>query len=138
MVARLAQPTDAAELASLNRDFNDSAISAQQISDYLADCPEDEKTVVAEVDGEIVGLGCLQIHHSWCYPEPWAELTELFVRPDYRRRGLGQSVIRVLESLAADAGATEITLLTNKANSAGQSLYRKCGYAEVAESVFRK
>jgi ribosomal protein S18 acetylase RimI-like enzyme len=137
-VVRPAQHTDAAQLALLNREFNDSDVTARQIADYLADCPSHEHTVVAEVDGRLAGFGCVQIYRSWCYPEPWAELTELYVAPGHRRGGLGRAIVRFAEALAKDAGATEIVLLTGKQNTAGQSQYRSMGYVERAELAFRK
>jgi ribosomal protein S18 acetylase RimI-like enzyme len=138
MILRIAQHTDAAQLSELNREFNDSSANAEQIADYLKGCPDNEKTVVAELDGKLVGFGCLQIYRSWCYPEPWAELTEMFVAPEFQRRGFGQAIALFIEQVANDAGATEIVLLTGKRNVAGQSLYRKCGYTEQARCSFHK
>ena len=138
MIVRAAQRSDAEQLALLNREFNDSAVSAAQIADHLAHCPEREKTVVAEIDGKVVGFGCLQIYRSWCYSECWAELTEMFVAPEFQRKGLGQAIVQYIEQLAEDAGATEIVLLTNRRNVAGQALYRKCGYIEQARCQFSK
>lgn len=43
-----------------------------------------------------------------------------------------------IESLVKEDGATEIMLLTNKENNAGQSLYRKCEYTEQQDLVFQK
>ena len=65
---RLAQRSDAAQLAVLNREFNDCALSAQQVADGLDCCPNSEVTVVAEMNGELVGFACMQVYRSWCYP----------------------------------------------------------------------
>lgn len=138
VIVRVARPADAEQLALLNREFNDSAVTAERIADYLADCPDHEKTVVAEIDGKLVGFGCLQIYRSWCYPESWAELTEMFVAPEFQQRGIGQAMVRHIEELAREAGATEIVLLTGEENKAGQALYHKCGFAEQAKWFFSK
>lgn len=138
LVVRVAQQIDAEQLSLLNQEFNDSAVSARQIADYLANCPDHEKTVVAEIDGDLVGFACLQVYRSWCYPDVWAELTEMFVKPDFQRKGIGQAIVQHVEELAKYAGAVEIGLLTGKRNIAGQSLYRKCGYIEEAKCVFSK
>lgn len=138
IIVRLAEYTDAAQLASLNRAFNESDISVQQIADYLANCPNHEKTVVVDVEGELAGFACLQVYRSWCYADPCAELTELFVKPEYRRRGFGQAMVSSLETIARDAGATEIVLLTNQLNITAHSLYRGCGYIEQPNCSFRK
>jgi ribosomal protein S18 acetylase RimI-like enzyme len=128
MVVRLAEDKDIEQLVRLNQEFNKSNLDPSQVLDYMQNCPDNEKTVVAEVDGKIVGFGCMQIHRSWCYLEPWAELTELFVVSNYRNTGLGQAIICFFERLAKNAGATLIILLVNKTNAAGQALYKKCGY----------
>jgi ribosomal protein S18 acetylase RimI-like enzyme len=122
----------------LNQEFNESPVSASQVAAYLANCPAHEKTVVAELDGELAGFACVQIYQSWCYPRPWAELTELYVRPQHRRRGLGRAMLMLAEQLARDADAAEIVLLTGQSNSAAQSLYEGCGYARQARSSFSK
>jgi len=135
---RLAEAADAEALAALNKVFNDGTVEAQQIAAYLMQCPEEEKTVVAEVAGEIAGFACLQIYHAWCYPDPWAELTELYVQPAYRRQGVAQAMVSQLETLARNAGVTAMILYTNEHNSAAQALYRRCGYTQQVEYIFRK
>lgn len=138
MVIRLAHQEDAPQLAVLNQEFNDSPVSAEQVSAYLDNCPGHEKTVVADLDGEIAGFACLQVYRSWCYPDPWAELTELYVRPEHRRRGLARAMVGFAEQLAREIGATEIVLLTGERNAPAQSLYRGCCYVQQSKSSFSK
>jgi len=137
MIIRLAHPTDAAQLVILNGAFNDPAAGPQQVAGYLAGSP-DERTVVAEIDGLPAGFACLRIFRSWCYADPWAELTELFVAPEQRRGELGRAMVDFAEQLARDAGAAEMLVHAGMHNAAGQSFYRSCGYRGQSQLAFRK
>ncbi|MHB0998340.1 MAG: GNAT family N-acetyltransferase [Armatimonadota bacterium] len=138
MVIRLADAGDASQLSVLNQEFNNSNASADDIAAYLANSPAHEKTVVADLDGEIIGFACVQVYRSWCYLEPWAELTELYVKPGYRRCGYARAMVTLLEQFAREAGATDIFLVTGEMNMAAQSLYRSCGYDSDQTSSFCK
>lgn len=80
----------------------------------------------------------MQIYRSWCYPHPWAELTELYVAPSFRQRGIGHALVSFLETVAGKAGASEIILYTHTQNAVAQSLYQSSGYRQQVECIFRK
>ena len=126
-IIRIATPEDADSLAVLNKEFNNSNIPAGEIATSLADAST-EATVVAEVEGSLVGFACVQIMGSWCYRGKWATLVELYVQPAFRRRGLGRQLVECCEQLAHQKGITEVGLLTGSANAAGQALYTSMGY----------
>ncbi|MGI8696233.1 MAG: amino-acid N-acetyltransferase [Mycobacteriales bacterium] len=62
---------------------------------------------VAEHDGEVVGCGAL--HVLW---EDLAEMRTVAVRPDRRRLGVGQAVVRQLVAAARDIGVARVFVLT--------------------------
>ena len=53
-----------------------------------------EHTLIAEVDGKIVGIGQIK-HHRGCQ-----ELGSLVVLPEYRRQGIAAQLIEALEARA--------------------------------------
>jgi ribosomal protein S18 acetylase RimI-like enzyme len=63
------------------------------------------------------------------YAEPYAELTELYVEPGWRRMGIAKALMTFAEDLARQSGAAELTLLTGSDNLAAQAFYRSMGYA---------
>ena len=82
---------------------------------------------VAWLRGDPVGCGVLKLHGR----AP-AELKRMWVSPDVRGLGLGRRLLRELEDLARDHGATATHLETNRALTEAIALYRASGYEEVA------
>lgn len=72
------------------------------------------------------------------YAEMYAELTELYIEPDARRRGRGRALVTYAENLARERGAKGLKILTGDDNAEGQGLYRKMGYEDEEEMVFWK
>jgi len=58
-----------------------------------------------------------------------AEIGKMLVRSDLRRRGLGRRLLAAAEAAARDAGRT-LLLLDTESGSAGDRLYRDCGWIE--------
>lgn len=75
-------------------------------SDLAAARPE---FIVACESGEVIGIGALQRFGAT------ALLRSVAVDAGRRRTGLGQSIVRALESRAREAGITELVLLTQTA-----------------------
>jgi ribosomal protein S18 acetylase RimI-like enzyme len=62
---------------------------------------------------------------------PDAFLTELFVRPESRRNGLGARLLAAVTKGLRDAGARAVTLLVRPANAAARRLYGAAGFEEI-------
>jgi len=76
-------------------------------------------------DGRVVGGA---VGRTW---GACAELQQLWVSPDHRRRGLGTGLVRGFESRARERGCTTFYLETYSFQAPG--LYRALGYAPVVE-----
>lgn len=138
MIIRSATTADAGELARLNAAFNDVSDSAAQIAARLVACAEIETAILAELDGQVGGFACVRVVPCVLYAEPYAELTELYVAPPFRRRGLGRALIAYAERLARARGATDLLIMTGVNNAAAQALYRAAGYDTYAVALNRK
>jgi ribosomal protein S18 acetylase RimI-like enzyme len=93
---------------------------------------------VAELDGQVGGFACLRVVPCVLYAEPYAELTELYVEPEFRRQGVGRALIAYAEQLARARGAADLIIMTGVGNAAAQALYRTAGYDTYAVALNRK
>ena len=125
---RTADPSDAPEIARLNRLFNNHDEPAENYRGRLSDPLRVDTPLLTELEGGTVGFANLRLAPAVFYPEPYAELTELFVEEAFRRRGVGRALLAYAEGLALAAGATMLIIQTDFYNHAAQQLYRSAGY----------
>lgn len=59
------------------------------------------------------------------------ELRRMWVRPAWRGRGAGRSLLRALEDLAGEMGISELVLDTNRVLSPALTLYHSAGFVQV-------
>ncbi|HLJ54571.1 MAG TPA: GNAT family N-acetyltransferase [Chthonomonadaceae bacterium] len=85
------------------------------------------REIVAEVDGIIAARIGLE-----AYRQPFAELIDLCVRPEYRRLGLGELLTREAERQSARRGFRALFLQTEMDNSAAHRLYTGLGFVPTA------
>lgn len=128
ITVRVATQDDLHDLARLNTQFNDVDTTAEQIIERLADPQCVEIPIVAEVDHQITGFAALRVVPQIFYAGAHAELTELFIEESYRRRGIGQALIRFAEQLAESQGAGELVIHTGEENQTAQEFYVAMGY----------
>ena len=138
MIIRVATPADAGDLARMNAAFNGVFDSAAQIAARMVACAEIEIALVAELDGQVGGFACVRVVPCVLYAEPYAELTELYVEPKFRRRGVGRALLAYADQLAYARGADDLIILTGVGNAAAQALYRAAGYDTYAVALNRK
>lgn len=139
IVVRTATRGDAAALYELNRDFNGvDATTADRVAAAL-EATAGEIVFVAETNGQVVGFVCAQIATSFCYARRYAEISEVYVAPRARRRGIARAMIAHAERYCAQRYAIgSFSLKTGSCNRAAQALYRKIGYRRAREIVMRK
>ncbi|MDM0041123.1 GNAT family N-acetyltransferase [Variovorax sp. J22G21] len=81
--------------------------------------------LVAEDEGQVVGLAHYLYHRSMIRVEDVCYLSDLFTLPTLRGRGIGRSLIEGVYAQAAAAGATRVYWQTHESNAAGRLLYDK-------------
>lgn len=84
------------------------------------------RLLVAEDVARLVGTVLLFFAHQPNAPHR-AEVGKMLVLSSHRRRGLGRRLLAAAEAAALDAGRT-LLLLDTEASSAGEALYRRCGW----------
>ena len=133
-MVRLAQITDAEQLEMLNIEFNgEGETNLEHIKDSLLNNRQ-EIVIVDEENGRLSGFACIQLKRSFCYDDYMPEITEVFVRPEYRRRGIASAVLAFAEELLKkQCPAHKIELLTGGENTAARKLYENMGFIDDGE-----
>jgi GNAT superfamily N-acetyltransferase len=87
------------------------------------------RLLVGEDGGRLVGTALLFLAHQPNAPHR-AEVGKMLVLSSHRRRGLGRRLLAAAEGAALQAGRT-LLLLDTETGSAGDLLYRRCGWTAV-------
>ncbi len=83
--------------------------------------------LLAWVDGAVAGCGALAPLPEECAANA-AEMRRLYVRPVFRRFGLGRDMAQALMTLAVEAGFDEMLLDTLSDMAAARELYESLGF----------
>lgn len=129
-VIRPIEPRDRADWAAMWCDYLafyettlPDEIYDSSFSRLLGDDPQDFSGIIAERDGEAVGLVHFLFHrHGWkienvCY------LQDLYARPETRGTGVGRALIEAVYAEADRRGAPSVYWLTQDFNSTARKLY---------------
>lgn len=136
---RVAGPQDATALYTLNELFNGAGCTdLAALTASLADNPQ-ETVLIATCADEAVGFICGQLFMSMCYRDYYAEITELFVREQYRRLGVARRLMEALEErYTQKMGIRSFQLFTGADNHDAQSFYESAGYKKRTDILYRK
>jgi GNAT superfamily N-acetyltransferase len=86
-------------------------------------------TFVAEENGKLIGSGNYTLH-----PES-AWLSHIIVLPEYRNKGYGEAITKLLISEIKKSGCPSLMLI---ATPMGEPVYKKLGFQTVAKYIFLK
>lgn len=130
-MVRIATVNDAEQLNILNNEFNgEGETSIDNIRESLINNVQ-EVVIVADEDELLVGFVCVQLKKSFCYDEYMPEITEVYVQPTYRKRGIASEMITFAETYCSKHYPLhKYELLTGKENLVAQSVYNKLGYID--------
>ena len=91
--------------------------------------------LLATVDGAVAGSGAFRPLPDADYPNA-CEMKRLFVRPAFRRFGLGRILAQALMDRATEAGYSSMLLDTLDDMEAARGLYESLGFVEVPPFYF--
>jgi len=97
-----------------------------------------DKLLVAELDGTIAGY----IHagdYECTYADSLKYIFALVVDESFREKGIGRTLVSVIERWAKESGASGIRLTSRTSRENAHKFYKACGYVDRNESkVFVK
>ena len=142
--ARPATPGDLADILEMMADFNlgeeipfDRAVFQPRLLRLVAD-PALGRVLVFEVDAKAAGYAIVTWGYDLEYGGRDAFLTELFVRPAQRGRGIGHQALAAAEDAARSGGAHALHLLVRHENAEALRLYDRAGYRTEPRAVMTK
>lgn len=126
---RLARPADAQWIAVMSRDLIEAGLrwrwTPRRVLRHVHD--RDSNVIVAETgSGSTAGFALMQ------YADNDAHLLLFAVRPTWRCRGVGSSLLSWLELTVACADIELIFLEVRAGNAIGREFYRRRGYRELS------
>ena len=109
-----------------------SDIHVQYCRDELAHA---RKVILVAVSEEDVPVGKAHVHLDHAEGTVWLEAAAV-ARP-WQNRGIGTSLVRAVEALAAERGYGAVELGVEDSNPGARRLYERLGYRSVARNDFR-
>ena len=94
---------------------------------------EDERQVlVAESDGQVIGYILFRVRTDLPLSSPhrMATIYDLYVRPDFRHRGVATKLLAEALEAMKSRGVTLVTITALVANEPALRLYRKVGFRD--------
>ena len=89
--------------------------------------------VVADLDGEVVGLAHLQVTPTIEYDRPAAKIGALVVDESHRGEGVGRRLVDALEAEARARGCCLLFLTTSVRRADAHEFYRRVGLEETGK-----
>jgi diamine N-acetyltransferase len=134
LILRLAVPSDAAlildyirELAEYEREPEAAVATEADIRRYAFSEHPLVKVTMAEWDGEPAGCAIWFLNFSTWEGKPGIYLEDLFVRPAFRRNGIGKALLKHLAALAAEEGWTRFVWQVLDWNTPAIEFYEALG-----------
>lgn len=141
---RLARPADAPVLATLlgelfaqEREFAPDRSAQLRGLSLIFDQGDAVRIVVAEVGGEVIGMGALHYLVSTYLGAKVAMLEDVVVTASRRGTGIGKALMAGLIEQARTDGCQRITLLTDHDNETGQAFYQSFGFSRSTMLPYR-
>lgn len=89
--------------------------------------PPNGRLILAFVDGNACGIGCLKSIN-----EEIGEIKRMYVDPSFRKIGAGRAILQSLLNAAKEAGYRKVRLDSPKFMEAAHSLYRSFGFIDIS------
>ncbi len=91
-------------------------------------CSENDRIFVAVCDDIVVGYVHV-CNYDLIFSPPLKNIMGIAVRQQYKRRGIGRSLLEKAEQWAIQEKAAGIRIISGSTRSEAHEFYRKCGYS---------
>jgi GNAT superfamily N-acetyltransferase len=104
--------------------------SEEQAAERIERIGDDPSTwlIVAELEGEVAGLGALHVQNLVERDDLGTEVAALVVADRFRRRGIGEALMNALEEEARARGSRYLVLNTAHRRADAHAFYEALGY----------
>jgi GNAT superfamily N-acetyltransferase len=85
--------------------------------------------LVAEEEDKIVGFASFSVRDVIRYPKPIAELDELFIDQQHRKKGIGRQLMQTVEAKAKEKNCYRVYIESHYKHKEGHAFYEAIGYA---------
>ena len=139
MIVRQAAAADVPAIAALLGELG-YPTTGEQAAERLERIAADPSTVgyVAEVEGEVAGLGALHAQNLVERDELGCEVAALVVGERFRRRGIGELLMGAIEAEARARGARYVVLNTAHRRGDAHAFYEALGYQHTGRRYAKK
>lgn len=134
LTLRTAIPSDAAlivayilELAAFEREPEKAVVTEADIVRYAFGEQPLVRVTMAEWDGQPAGFALWFLNFSTWEGKPGIYLEDLFVRPAFRRHGIGKALLRHLSAIAVEEGWTRFVWQVLDWNASAIEFYEAHG-----------
>lgn len=117
--------------------FFDEPAICEALRKFLAN-PDLGQAWVCYEDETPVGYIVLTFGYSFEYHGRDSFIDELYIEPQYRRKGIGRRAMQFVEERARERGVNAIHLEVDRGNDPAAQLYRRTGYADQSRFLMTK
>jgi ribosomal protein S18 acetylase RimI-like enzyme len=136
MYIKIADINDLENLYELNRLFENET-TKEQMEKYIKQ-NNHEIICIAYLDNIAVGYCTGLIIKSVCYKNCRVDIESLFVKEEYRRKGIGKALMTFMEKEAVSRNILHFHIITNKKNENTVKFYENIGYTQTGEILLDK
>ena len=113
-------------IKELDKDLLDRYGQLQQFYNQFNKIENNPNVVVAYINDEAAGCGCFKP-----FDKNSVEIKRMYVKQEYRGKGIGALIIAILERWAEESGFQYTVLETGYEQPEAISLYKKQGYVTI-------
>ncbi|MEX1096627.1 MAG: GNAT family N-acetyltransferase [Planctomycetales bacterium] len=121
------------ELAEYERLPHEVAATEESLRETLFGARPSAEALLAEADGEVAGFAVFFHNYSTFVGRPGLYLEDLYVRPQFRRRGIGRAFFRALARLAVERGGGRLEWSVLDWNEPAIAFYRSLGATPMSD-----
>ncbi|MBE9008109.1 GNAT family N-acetyltransferase [Fortiea sp. LEGE XX443] len=134
LILRFAEPADSDVLFQLIKGLAEyeklsHAVTGNvaALKEHLFGSPKYIEAILAEYQGQPVGFAIFLHNYSTFLTKPGIYLEDLFVLPEYRRRGIGKALLIKLAQIAVERNCGRLEWSVLDWNEPAQTFYRSMG-----------
>ena len=130
MIIRRARLSDYEGLIPLLNDFVGDDRYSRRDNDSFAKMLRDSRSFVfvAKEKKRLIGFVTFCVRKVVRYSKPIMEIDEMYVSPDFRRKGVGKSLLKLAEKKAKELGCRKMFLESHEDRKGAHKFYASMGY----------